>query len=69
MTVRLRNATIQLFDQSVIHNPKNVITNLVVLRTEALDATQDMPIETKNIKVICPYLAGIMQTLIMFVRS
>ena len=29
-----------------------------LLRTETLDTTQDMPIETKNINVICPYLAG-----------
>ena len=28
-----------------------------------------MQIETKNINVICPYLAGIMQTFLMFLRS
>ena len=69
MTVRLRNATIQLFNHTVIHNPKKVITNLALLRTETLDTTQDMPVERKNINVICPYSAGIMQTLIIFVRS
>ncbi len=45
------------------------MTNLAVLTTKTLYTTHDMPIETKNINVICPYLAGIMQTLIMFVIS
>ena len=69
MTIGLRNVIIQLVNQAVIHNPKNVITNLAVVRTETLDTTQDMPIETKNLNVICSYLAGIMQTLIMLLRS
>jgi len=39
------------------------------MRTETLDTTQDMPVERKNINEICQYSAGIMQTLIIFVRS
>ena len=57
------------FQQGCYPLPKNVIINLAVFRTQTLDTTQDMPIETKNINVICPYLAGIMQRLIIFVRS
>jgi hypothetical protein len=36
------------------------------LRTETPDTTQDMQIETKNINVTCPYFAGIIQTIPMF---
>ena len=66
---RLGNAIIQLFNQAVIHNPKNVSTNPAVLRTETPETTQDIQIETKNINVICPYLAGIIAVLLMFFRG
>ena len=69
MTTRLANATIQHFNQDVIYNPKNVFTKTAMLRTETPDTPQDMQIETKNINVICPYLAGVMPTLLMFVKS
>ena len=69
MTIRLENTTIQLFNQDVIYNLKNVLTKPAMLRTETPDTTQDMQTETKNINAICPYLAGVMPTLLMFVRS
>ena len=69
MIIRLENATTQLFNQDVIHNPKIVLTKPAVLRTETPDTTKDMQIETKNINVICPFLVGVMPTLLMFVRS
>jgi hypothetical protein len=59
MIKRLGKAMTQLFNQAVIHNAKIVSTNPAVLRTETPDTTQDMQIETKNINVTCPYLAGI----------
>ena len=59
----------QLFNQAVIHKPNNASTNPAVLRTETPDTTQDMQIETKNINVTCPYLAGIILTLLTFLRS
>ena len=59
---------IQLFNQAVIHKSKNASTNPAVLRTETPETTQDMQIETKNINVTCPYLAGIIQLLPMFLR-
>ena len=66
---RLGKAMTQLLNQAVIHKPKNASTNPAVLRTETPDTTQDMQIETKNINVTCPYLAGITQVLLMFLRS
>ena len=57
---------IQLFNQAIIHKPKNASINPAVLRTETPDTTQDMQIETKNINVTCPYFAGIIQTIPMF---
>ena len=69
MTIRVGDATFQLFNQTVIYNPKNVLTNPAVLKTETPDAKQDIKTEAKNINVICSYLARIMQTLLMFVRS
>ena len=63
---RLGKATIQLFNQAVIHNSKKASTNPAVFRTETPETTQDMQIETKNINVICPYLAGIKGALLMF---
>jgi hypothetical protein len=63
---RLGKAMIQLFNQAVIHKPKNASINPAVLRTETPDTTQDMQIETKNINVTCPYFAGIIQTTHMF---
>ena len=63
---RLGKAMIQLFNQAVIHKPKNASINPAVLRTETPDTTQDMQIETKNINVTCPYFAGIIQTILMF---
>ena len=59
----------QLLNQAVIHKPKNASPNPAVLRTDTPDTTQDMQIETKNINVICPYLAGIITALLMFLRS
>ena len=56
----------QLLNQAVIHKPKNASTNPAVLRTETPDTTQDMQIETKNINVTCPSLAGIVQALFIF---
>ena len=66
---RLGKAMTQLFNQAVIHKPNNASTNPAVLRTETPDTTQDMQIETKNINVTCPYLAGIILTLLTFLRS
>ena len=65
---RLGKAMTQLFNQAVIHKPNNASTNPAVLRTETPDTTQDMQIDTKNINVTCPYLAGIIYTLPMFLR-
>ena len=59
----------QLLNQAVIHKPKNALISPAVLRTETPDTTQDMQIETKNINVICPYLAGIIHKLRKFLRS
>ena len=59
---------IQLFNQAVIHKSKNASINPAVLSTETPDTTQDMQIETKNINVTCPYFAGIIQILPMFLR-
>ena len=59
----------QLLNQAVIHKPKNASTNPAVLRTETPDTIQDMQIETKNINVTCPYFAGIIQALLMFLRA
>ena len=55
----------QLFNQAIIRNPNNELPNPAVFRTE----TQDMQIETKNINVTCPYLAGIISVLRTFLRS
>tara|TARA_B100000989_G_C19513780_1_gene460518 strand:+ start:380 stop:691 length:312 start_codon:yes stop_codon:yes gene_type:complete len=66
---RLGKAIIQLFNQEVIHKPNNASTNPAVLRTETPDTTPDMQIETKNINVTCPYLAGIISALLTFLKS
>tara|TARA_B100000900_G_scaffold300435_1_gene258999 strand:- start:548 stop:874 length:327 start_codon:yes stop_codon:yes gene_type:complete len=63
---KLGKAMIQLFNQAVIHKPKNASVSPAVLRTETPDTTQDMQSETKNINVTCPYFAGIIQTTLMF---
>ena len=69
ITKRLGKAMTQLLNQAVIHKPKNASINPAVLRTETPDTTQDMQIETKNINVTCPYLAGIIQAVLMFMRT
>ena len=69
ITKRLGKAMTQLLNQAVIHKPKNASTNPAVLRTETPDTTQDMQIETKNINVTCPYLAGIIQARLMLMRA
>ena len=37
-----------------------------MVRTKTPDTPQDMQIATKNINVICPYLAAVMQTFLTF---
>jgi len=66
---RLEKAMIQLFNQGVIHKSNYASKNPAVVGTEAPDTTQDMQIETKNINVTRPYLAGIIIALLTFLKS
>ena len=59
MTRRLGNATNQLLYHAIIQRLKKLSTNPVVLRTDTLETTQDMKIDTIKINASCAYFVGI----------